>query len=123
MAAIPVEVSVETLKEQDIIIDFTKIKAETGLMLTELTLEIEPESAFVGDNIRFKGRLTWQGEALGYRKIELGRIVPVQTGPVITVIDIPGLSGPFVNPFENNRRISVIPITVFDHHRRSIIRG
>ncbi len=44
---------------------------EESLKGTDITLEIQPMSAFVGDNIRFEGILTSEGEPLVGREIDI----------------------------------------------------
>jgi hypothetical protein len=52
-------------------VELPPLKAAEVLLLTEVTLEIDPTTAFVGEEVRFWGRLSADGEPLAGRKIDL----------------------------------------------------
>ena len=65
------EVLAEALEELAAAIELSGVLPGESLVLSDVTLEIEPEAAFVGEIIHFEGMLTSEGEAIAGRDIDI----------------------------------------------------
>lgn len=65
------EVLVETLEKLAATIDLSGVLTAESLLPTDVTLKIDRQAAYVGENIHFEGMLTSEGEALAGRDIDI----------------------------------------------------
>ncbi len=65
------ELLAEALEKLAGTIDLYGVLARESLLLTDVTLKIEPRAAFVWESIHFEGTLTSEGEALAGRDIDI----------------------------------------------------